>query len=591
MSVAEMAADPNSQLVTFEHRRVTCMESCGDLVLQVVRSGAGVDDTLLIVGYQTMEGTAKFGQDMEPSHGQLVFEPGKKSGEIRVKIIDDDEFEEDKEFVVCLLNPILKLHSSRMAVETLVRNQNPGSPGWLRVPSIKRGRLSMQPSATPSQASTISVGFGTQPTSSSAVPAVVLGISTVSVRILDDDHCGVFSFEVPEMPIADNIGTAKIKVVRSTGARGRVAVPYRISAGTAKPNDDYLLPFSIGRHLLPPVVVFENDQFEAFIAIDIIDKNRVGEVATFYIELLEPELQTAPPKNPLGKPLLGSPKIVKLGICEDDELKDALDRLLNMADLSTLVGSTSWRDQFLEAIRMPSVFNEEERVDHIEVIDNSTHPPATRRRVSSAANIWQRSSAMTIYCLSLPWRLLAASLPPTALLQGWLAFVSLLCLLALIAALTGDLASAFGCTVGIKDSVTAVTLIAFGMGLPDTFASRHAAMNERTADAAIGHITGSNAVSVFLGIGISWTIASAYHSLNDGKFIVPPGSLGLSVTIYCLFATAGIVALLLRRLPPIHGELGGPTTLRIASASFFFALWIAFVGLNVLENYCIIAGF
>ena len=45
--------------------------------------------------------------------------------------------------------------------------------------------------------------------------------------------------------------------------------------------------------------------------------------------------------------MLGSPKLIKLGICEDDELKDALDRLLNMADLSTLVGSTSWRDQFL----------------------------------------------------------------------------------------------------------------------------------------------------------------------------------------------------------------------------------------------------
>ena len=53
------------------------------------------------------------------------------------------------------------------------------------------------------------------------------------------------------------------------------------------------------------------------------------------------------------------------------------------------------------------------------------------------------------------------------------------------------------------------------MGLPDTFASRHAALHEVTADASIGHITGSNAVNVFFGIGLAWSIAAIYQYSQD----------------------------------------------------------------------------
>ena len=45
----------------------------------------------------------------------------------------------------------------------------------------------------------------------------------------------------------------------------------------------------------------------------------------------------------------------------------------------------------------------------------------------------------------------------------------------------------------------------------DTFASKVAAVQDEYADASIGNVTGSNAVNVFLGIGIAWTIAAVYH--------------------------------------------------------------------------------
>lgn len=48
-----------------------------------------------------------------------------------------------------------------------------------------------------------------------------------------------------------------------------------------------------------------------------------------------------------------------------------------------------------------------------------------------------------------------------------------------------------GCVVGLKTSVTGITIIALGTSLPDTFASRTAAIQDEYADAAIGNVTGT----------------------------------------------------------------------------------------------------
>ena len=48
-------------------------------------------------------------------------------------------------------------------------------------------------------------------------------------------------------------------------------------------------------------------------------------------------------------------------------------------------------------------------------------------------------------------------------------------------------------------------------------------MNEKHADNAIGNVTGSNSVNVFLGLGLPWVIAAIYHfssvSLPRGKYV------------------------------------------------------------------------
>lgn len=76
--------------------------------------------------------------------------------------------------------------------------------------------------------------------------------------------------------------------------------------------------------------------------------------------------------------------------------------------------------------------------------------------------------------------------------------------------IVGEVATVLGCVLYIKESVAAITLVALGTSLPDTFASMTAARQSENADAAIGNITGSNAVNVFLGCGLPWAICSIY---------------------------------------------------------------------------------
>lgn len=50
-----------------------------------------------------------------------------------------------------------------------------------------------------------------------------------------------------------------------------------------------------------------------------------------------------------------------------------------------------------------------------------------------------------------------------------------------------------------------------------------AAIQDKYADASVGNVTGSNAVNVFLGIGLAWTMAAIYHRMNGGEFRVETG--------------------------------------------------------------------
>lgn len=71
-----------------------------------------------------------------------------------------------------------------------------------------------------------------------------------------------------------------------------------------------------------------------------------------------------------------------------------------------------------------------------------------------------------MHFLTVFWKVLFAFVPPTEYWNGWACFFVSISLIGVLTAVTGDLASHFGCTIGLKDSVTAVVFVALGTSVP-----------------------------------------------------------------------------------------------------------------------------
>lgn len=52
---------------------------------------------------------------------------------------------------------------------------------------------------------------------------------------------GIFTFESASQRVSESVGVMEVKVLRTSGARGLVAVPYRTVDATAKGGEDYEL--------------------------------------------------------------------------------------------------------------------------------------------------------------------------------------------------------------------------------------------------------------------------------------------------------------------------------------------------------------
>jgi solute carrier family 8 (sodium/calcium exchanger) len=149
--------------------------------------------------------------------------------------------------------------------------------------------------------------------------------------------------------------------------------------------------------------------------------------------------------------------------------------------------------------------------------------------------------------LTMTWKILFACVPPTHWGGGWPAFMIALSFIGGVTAVVGDVAALLGCVVGMPNSVTAITLVALGTSLPDTFASITAARSSEYADSAVGNVTGSNSVNVFLGLGLPWVIAATYQSNRDAKYITPAGNLAYSVTVFVICSVICFIVLGVRR--------------------------------------------
>ncbi|XP_069578143.1 sodium/calcium exchanger 1-like [Brachyistius frenatus] len=575
---SEASANTFSSKVFFDPGTYQCLENCGSVALNVVRRGGDLT-SIVSVDYQTEDGTANAGSDYQFTEGTVVFKPGESEKEIRINIIDDDIFEEDEHFLVHLSN-----------VKVVV--EEAGSNGR--------------------QANHLDAVAG-------------LGLPcTATVTIFDDDHAGIFTFEEPVVTVSESVGVMEVKVSRTSGARGVVVVPYKTIEGTAKGGGE---DFEDTHGVLE----FENDEIFKTIRINIVDDEEYEKNKNFFLEIGELRLlemserkavllqevggfvktdqqqfgrdvyrKVQGRENPapsaiiniteagedvltkkeeeerriaeMGRPTLGEHVRLEVIIEESYEFKSTVDKLIKKTNLALLIGTNSWREQFVEAVTVNSGD------------DDDDDGECGEEKMPSCFDY-------VMHFLTVFWKLLFAFVPPTDYWNGWPCFVISISVIGLLTAFIGDLASHFGCTVGLKDSVTAVVFVALGTSVPDTFASKVSAIQDQYADASIGNVTGSNAVNVFLGIGVAWSIAAIYHYTQGEEFRVDPGTLAFSVTLFTIFAFICIAVLIYRRRPEIGGELGGPRVPKILTTSLFFSLWLMYIVFSSLEAYCHIEGF
>lgn len=190
--------------------------------------------------------------------------------------------------------------------------------------------------------------------------------------------------------------------------------------------------------------------------------------------------------------------------------------------------------------------------------------------------------------VSMFWKVVGAIVPPAPVWGGWAAFLVALAIIGVVTTIVGEVATVLGCVIDLKPSVTGITLVAMGTSLPDTFASKTAAQSSPNADSAIGNVTGSNSVNVFLGMGLPWVIATIYWKVqHEADYAVPPGSMSFSVVMFLSCSMVCFLILGLRRCC-LGGELGGSGFIRNFSAALLFALWLIYVVFVSLESYEVI---
>lgn len=415
------------------------------------------------------------------------------------------------------------------------------------------------PRLRPSQ--TADSDLGEEMTSASAMRINILpDVRSARVAMSDIKDSGRLRFEKAQIrfPGPPEETPCPIKVVRFNGTDGEIRCLYRCEADTAKAGYDFV-PVS-GELVFAPGVASQE------IIVPILRKEAWENNDQFYVLLAD-----APGYPPSVEE---QSSIINVEVTADkakgisNQLMRLMDSKFNLDSFSE--GNLSWKTQ-IRASFYPTVG------------DDYEYSTAT-------AADW------AFHIIALPWKVLFAFVPPATYFDGWLCFFIALACVGGITALIGDLAGLLGCVLGLRPGVTAITIVAVGTSLPDAFASKTAAVEDETADNAIGNVTGSNAVNVFLGIGLPWMLAAIYWHIEGptaewqakhpaqfaeypgGGFVVEAGDLVFSVIVFCIAAFSSLGVIWHRRLA-FQAELGGPEGAKANAATFLVLLWCFYIGL------------
>ncbi|KAF8386522.1 ncx-2 [Pristionchus pacificus] len=585
--------DDHAGVFSFEHDHYEVVESCGYLSLKVQRhSGARGK---VIIPYRTIEGSASSGKHFEAKEGELVFEDNQTEAFIELGIVDTEQYERSDSFQIEIDPPIwAKKMNGRIAI-------------------------AMPICCTHLSSTSLSALLYPPPLLSSVVPgSVVLGttLGLISLLLLPSP-LSVVSCLADLAKVQERFRRRMERRSVSQQPPGEPETPGRSqSSGDLLTVDDESTMIT-PRELAPNI----NERFRRRMSSWIAGMNKQPSPGTNHVSRVVPVSGSWYPwyhgSRPSGFSLysntLGvfggrdacptrrghSTKNKRGGVAARQaahgqstaggrtgqtshwrSLQNVIDRMIKNANTKLMLGTSSWREQFKEALTVNAGDDDDDDEEGEEGEEGS-------EKIEEPPSCFD----YFMHIITVPWKLLFATIPPTDYWGGWACFVVSIAMIGVLTALVGDLASQFGCWVGLKDSVTAISFVALGTSVPDTFASKVSAVQDKYADNSIGNVTGSNAVNVFLGIGIAWSMAAIYHMMNGNVFRVDPGNLGFSVMIFCCEAAICIFVIVLRRHKKIGGELGGPMGFRYATSMFFCSLWFIYLLLSALEAYCIIPGF
>jgi solute carrier family 8 (sodium/calcium exchanger) len=331
-------------------------------------------------------------------------------------------------------------------------------------------------------------------------------INSCQINLDDSGSPGILSFKETRIVVSENVGSAKVIVQREHGSHGKVSCRIKTVNGTAVAPADYT---EIDEEL-----VFEDGEDHKIFLIGIVDDEGYEKAEYFTVEITDAEGAVLDEKTDGG----AEKCVLKITIEDDDVMKSKIDGLMAHFNVHKLkVGGQGWLEQFMEAVEL-----------------HGENGPGTATCMDTI-----------MYFISLPWKLLFAIVPPTTFAYGWATFWVALGLIGIVTAFIGDLAALFGCILGIEDEITAITFVALGTSLPDTFASMSAAAQDPTADNAVGNVTGSNSVNVFLGLGLPWLLAAIVWN-NEGKspeWLAKYGEGGTEAHMEAIYPAGGFVVM------------------------------------------------
>jgi solute carrier family 8 (sodium/calcium exchanger) len=388
-----------------------------------------------------------------------------------------------------------------------------------------------------------------------------------TVQIRDDDNKpGLFRWDNERVEVLESCGKVNLTVLRTNGLAGEVSIQYETKDQTATAGKDY--------GATSGTLTFAHGQVSQSLTIEIIDDDTYEKDETFTVILSEPTGGAKFDKTTDGG---AHTEVATVVILNDDEITSKLEKVVSLLRLNADNLSVA-RDDWSQSLK-----------DAVFPLEGSS------------------PKAKLMHFVTMPWKLMFAVVPPPGMCGGFPCFFGALFMIGVQVILISDFATLMGCQMGLLPPVTAITFVALGTSLPDTFASMAAARGDKYADNSIGNVTGSNSVNVFLGLGLAWLISAIYWDPEIGVgatdewrkrypdiakrqedagekvggFVVYAGDLGFSVMIFTICAVIALCEILHRR----PNELGGDRFKAKVSAALFVSLWFIYVVLSALTSY------